>query len=173
MGISPSNLSDQSNGSFDFCYCLKREESSRQERQIRKAKVRNLTKDNSLMLVPSLNGSFSDSSAQFSNQISPDETKRRFLKIATDSSHRDSSQSSARSSWCKPPDPLPDWTWEEQSQFIRILEENPRASRNQSEDRRKLYAKARVVLPNKSYDDFRACLTHVQSSRVAYFGIKR
>ncbi len=173
MGVSHSSLDAQRKEGYDFCHCNSRErrgESRRKEKLKGIPEIQN-SKGNSFTLVPSSSGSDPIALSPRGDESSDyyqDERKQYFHSYALNHSHV---KVSPRFAWRVHPDPLPGWTSEEQGKIIQILEENPKASKDRREFGQ-LFVKSRVLLPNKSLEDFRKCLTHVQSSRVAYFGGK-
>ena len=74
-----------------------------------------------------------------------------------------------QSSWIKVPDPLPDWTSEEQQAIVDIMNEFPKACSDSTQFERALQ-KAMKQFPHKNEQKFIQCFRHIQKSRVAYFG---
>jgi hypothetical protein len=94
-----------------------------------------------------------DSSEVPSNRFS-DRTKAKFKSILP---------------WKKQPDPLQNWTIEEQQVLESELKNNPQA-RKYPEQLEKLLEKSQRKLPNKSLAEIHLCFTHLNLSRIAYFG---
>jgi hypothetical protein len=67
------------------------------------------------------------------------------------------------------PDPLPDWTQADQQILIDILEDYPRAGRDDSQLELAL-VKAMKMLPHRTGPDCHRCFKHIHGSRVAFFG---
>ena len=67
------------------------------------------------------------------------------------------------------PDPLPNWTQEDQQTLIEILEDYPRAGRDDSQLELAL-VKAMKTMPHRTGPDCHRCVKHIQGSRVAIFG---
>ena len=83
--------------------------------------------------------------------------------------NRRSNGGSRRSSWIEVPDPLPGWTIEEQDAFLSILNEYPKAGRDNTQLELAV-VKALKRIPTKTNSDLHQCFKHIDASRIAYFG---
>ena len=72
-------------------------------------------------------------------------------------------------SWDREPEPLTNWTLQEQRVLISELKEYPLA-RRQPEILQKLFYRTQKMLPQKSMDDIQACYRHLEVMRIANFG---
>ena len=72
-------------------------------------------------------------------------------------------------SWEKEPEPLTNWTVQEQRILISELKECPQARRD-PESLQKLFERTHRALPQKSKDDIQECYRYLEVMRIAYFG---
>jgi hypothetical protein len=82
---------------------------------------------------------------------------------------RRNSQGSVIPTWLRDPEPLPDWTPEQQRVFISQLDENPLSRKHHGHLKRAM-EKTHRLLPEKSIDEIERCYRHLQHKRIAYFG---
>ncbi len=66
------------------------------------------------------------------------------------------------------PPPLPDWTKEEQQALIDVLDDYPRAGRDDSQLELAI-VHAKKMLPHRTGEDCYRCFLHIKDSRVAVF----
>ncbi len=79
------------------------------------------------------------------------------------------SRAGSRVSWIEVPDPLPEWTLEQQQVVIDILKEHPKAVRDAVQLELAM-TKAYKRIPTKTAPDLHECLRHIEASRIAFFG---
>jgi hypothetical protein len=72
-------------------------------------------------------------------------------------------------SWEREPEPLINWTVQEQRVLLFELKENPQA-RRQPDLLQTLFFKVQRTLPQKSMADIQECYRHLEVMRIAYFG---
>jgi hypothetical protein len=82
------------------------------------------------------------------------------------------SRAGSRVSWIEVPDPLPEWTLEQQQVVIDILKEHPKAVRDAVQLELAM-TKAYKRIPTKTAPDVHECLRHIEASRIAFFGKRR
>jgi hypothetical protein len=71
--------------------------------------------------------------------------------------------------WEREPEPLTNWTVQEQRVLLAELKEHPQA-RTQSELLQTLFIKVQRTLPHKSMADIQECYRYLEVMRIAYFG---
>ncbi len=71
--------------------------------------------------------------------------------------------------WRKDPEPLADWTPEQQRILINQLDEHP-SHRRHPDHLRRVISKTHQLMPDKSIQEIQLCYRHLQSKRIAYFG---
>ena len=71
--------------------------------------------------------------------------------------------------WKKDPEPLANWTEQEQSVVICLLRENPEAQKH-PEQLQVVFQRMQMKLPHKSIEEIQACYRHLEVMRIAYFG---
>ena len=91
------------------------------------------------------------------------------IKERRDSKDNRNSQGSGIPAWRRDPEPLPDWTLEQQRVFMNQLDENPLARRN-DEHLKRAMEKTHRLIPEKTIEDIELCYRHLQLKRIAYFG---
>jgi hypothetical protein len=142
------------------CMQQKKEEGKSKKRQIRGfsyEQVRAPSKDHS--------------SEQQKNDIEMSLTNqpRRSSGDKIEINDRRSSKGSVIPAWLRDPEPLPDWTPQQQRVLISQLDENP-LSRNHSEHLKRTFEKTHRLIPEKSIEEIDICYKHLQLKRIAYFG---
>ncbi len=71
--------------------------------------------------------------------------------------------------WRRDPEPLPDWTPEQQRVFMNQLDENPLYRKN-SEHLKRAIEKTHRLIPEKTIEEIELCFKHLQMKRIGYFG---
>ncbi len=67
--------------------------------------------------------------------------------------------------WLRDPEPLPNWTVQEQSVLISQLR-----SRNNPIHLKSVFENTHRLVPNKTIEEIQLCYQHLQSKRIAFFG---
>jgi hypothetical protein len=71
--------------------------------------------------------------------------------------------------WEKDPEPLKDWTVEEQKVLMSELKKNPEARKCPAQLQR-VFERSLRMLPNKSFEEVQGCYAHLKISSIAYYG---
>ena len=83
--------------------------------------------------------------------------------------NRRDSQGGSVPRWLRDPEPLPDWTLQQQKVLIAQLDDTP-LSRKHQEHLRRAMEKTHRLIPEKSIEEIERCYKHLQLKRIAYFG---
>jgi hypothetical protein len=105
-----------------------------------------------------------DNEASFSNANENSPNKGSATK-----SNRDSLERASIPVWLRDPEPMTNWTVQQQKLFITQLNETP-YSRKHSDHLQKAIEKTHRLMPEKTIQEIEECYKHLQVKRIAYFG---
>ncbi len=143
--------------SQDGLCCVRRNSMSRKREETNKGQARG---SNDPFSQQGTNGI----QASSTNQSSPS-----VYKISEKPEIKDNRNSGTLPGWLRDPEPLPNWTSQQQSVLIQQLDENPLARRNQEHFKKAIHNTHRLI-PEKTIEEIKLCFDHLQLKRIAYFG---